>query len=195
VAAAYRDSYDMTIATVRAGNAIGGGDWTEDQLIPDLVRAAQAGRPALLRNPAGVRPWQFVLEPLAGYLRVAERLAQGDRSAATSWNFGPNSREVRLVSWIADRIARLWGDGASWELDPKEGQPHETHCLRLDTSKAQDELGWAPLLSLDTSLEWIVDWYRGFHQRADAAELTLRDIQRYEDLARVAPLQHLSAAT
>lgn len=194
VAAAYRDSYDMPIATVRAGNAIGGGDWTEDQLIPDLVNAAQAGRPALLRNPAAVRPWQFVLEPLAGYLRVAERLAQGDPSAATSWNFGPPGREVRPVSWIADRIASLWGDGASWQLDPKAGQPHETACLRLDTSKAQDELGWAALLSLDTSLEWIVDWYRGFYQGEDAASLTLRDIARYEELARVAPLQHLSAA-
>lgn len=195
VAAAYRGSYDMNIATVRAGNAIGGGDWTEDQLIPDLVRAAQAGRPALLRNPAGVRPWQFVLEPLAGYLQVAERLALGDPSAATSWNFGPTGREIRPVSWIADRIFSLWGGDASWQLDPKEGQPHETACLRLDTSKAQDELGWAPLLSLDTSLEWIVDWYRGFHQGGSAADLTLRDIQRYEDLSRVAPLQHLSVAS
>jgi len=193
VAAAYRDSYDMNVATVRAGNAIGGGDWTEDQLIPDLVSAAQAGRPALLRNPAAVRPWQFVLEPLAGYMRVAERLLQNDPSAATSWNFGPNGREVRPVSWIADRIAGLWGNGAGWQLDPKDGQPHETACLRLDTSKAQDELGWAPLLSIDTSLEWIVDWYRGFHQGTDAAELTLRDIQRYEELSRVASVQHLSA--
>lgn len=195
VSAAYRDSYGMPVATVRAGNAIGGGDWTEDQLIPDLVRATQAGRPALLRNPAAVRPWQFVLEPLAGYMRVAERLAGGDANAATSWNFGPNGREIRPVSWIADRFTRLWGDGAHWELDPAYEHPHETHWLRLDTSKAQDELGWSPMLSLDTTLAWIVDWYRGLRDGGDAAELTMRDIARFEELGRVAELQHLSAAS
>lgn len=194
VSAAYRSSFGLSVATVRAGNAIGGGDWTEDQLIPDLVRATQTGRPTLLRNPAAVRPWQFVLEPLAGYLTVAERLAEGDTNAATAWNFGPNGSEIRPVSWIAERFRVLWGDDATWELDPNHAHPHETRCLRLDTSKAQDELGWVPLLSLDTALAWIVDWYRGLRDGGNAAELTLRDIARYEELARVAELQHLPAA-
>ncbi|MEX2156216.1 MAG: CDP-glucose 4,6-dehydratase [Gemmatimonadales bacterium] len=202
VAAAYRDSYfpperlsdhGIGVATVRAGNAIGGGDWTEDQLIPDLVRAAQAGRPALLRNPAAVRPWQFVLEPLRGYLQVAERLAAGDPNAATSWNFGP-APASRPVGWIADRFATLWGEGVGWDRDPNHIHPAETHSLRLDSSKARDELGWTPVVSLDTALEWIVEWYRDAHRGVDAAELTLRDIQRYTALLPVAELQHLPAA-
>ena len=191
---AYRRSYQLNVATVRAGNAIGGGDWTEDQLIPDLVRAAEAGRPTLLRNPHAVRPWQFVLEPLAGYLTVAEHLARGDQWAATSWNFGPEASEIRPVGWIADRFVHLWGPGASYGLDPTHLHPHETECLRLDASKAREGLGWTPLLSLETTLEWIVNWYKGRRAGAKAAELTLSDIARYEELSRVAPLQQLSAA-
>jgi CDP-glucose 4,6-dehydratase len=194
VTAAYRRSYGLNVATVRAGNAIGGGDWTEGQLIPELVRGAVAQRPAQLRNPEAVRPWQFVLEPLAGYVQVAECLAQGDRSAATSWNFGPDASEIRSVSWIADFVVRRWGEGASYESDPIHSHPHETQCLRLDAGKAREQLGWAPRLSLDTALEWTVDWYKGLHAGADAAKLTLRDIARYEELSCVAPLQHLPAA-
>lgn len=194
VSAAYRASYHLNVATVRAGNVIGGGDWTEDQLIPDLVRAAEAGRPTVLRNPHAVRPWQFVLEPLAGYLNVAERLARGDAGAATSWNFGPEPSDIRPVAWIADRFTRLWGGDASWQVDANQSHPRETQCLRLDSSRARDDLGWTPLLSLEMALEQIVAWYKGLRAGVDAAQLTLRDIALYEDLLRVAPLQHLPAA-
>jgi CDP-glucose 4,6-dehydratase len=194
VSGAYRTSYQLNVATVRAGNVIGGGDWTEDQLIPDLVRAAEAGRPTVLRNPHAVRPWQFVLEPLAGYLTVAERLVRGDAGAAAAWNFGPEPSDFQPVAWIADRFTRLWGAGASWQVDPNQVHPRETQCLRLDASRARDQLGWTPLLSLETALEQIVTWYQGLRAGGDAAQLTLRDIAQYEDLLRVAPLQHLPAA-
>jgi CDP-glucose 4,6-dehydratase len=196
---AYRDSFfaperwrehGVGVATVRAGNAIGGGDWTEDQLLPDLVRATMAGRPTHLRHPGAVRPWQFVLEPLRGYLMVAERLAAGDPVAASGWNFGPADQDMRPVSWLAQRFAELWGEGARWERDPAHAHPAETAELRLDAGKARRELGWAPVLPLPGALEWIVEWYREAARGADAADLTVRQIARYEGLVQ----HHLSEA-
>jgi CDP-glucose 4,6-dehydratase len=190
---AYRDSFfdperwgdhGVGVATVRAGNAIGGGDWTEDQLLPDLVRAAMAGRPTRLRRPAAVRPWQFVLEPLRGYLMTAERLATGDPTAASGWNFGPPERDMRPVSWLAERFVGLWGDEARWEPDPDQAHPPETAELRLDAGKARAELGWSPVLPLETTLEWIVEWYREVSRGASAADLTVRQISRYEQLVQ-----------
>lgn len=190
VTTAYRESYfpldsfdrhGVAIASARAGNAIGGGDWTENQLIPDLFRAFLSGTPCLIRNPSAYRPWQFVLEPLRGYLLLAERLTQNGTKFATGWNFGPVDSDIRPVSWIADELARTWGDGASWNLD-QAAHPHEAHSLKLDASRASLCLNWRPVLPLQQALGWIAEWYRGFHKQADIAELTLSQIERYESL-------------
>jgi CDP-glucose 4,6-dehydratase len=190
VTTAYRESFfppasiqdhRVAIATARAGNAIGGGDWTADQLIPDLMRAFLAGRPCLLRNPAAIRPWQFVLEPLRGYLTLAERLSQDARRFASAWNFGPAESDARPVSWIADQLARSWGNNASWSLDAG-GHPHEARFLKLDTSKARTCLNWHPVLPLQTALDWIVEWYHAFQTGANVRDLTRTQIERYEAL-------------
>lgn len=191
VTTAYRESFfpltsierhGIALASCRAGNAIGGGDWTRDQLVPDLIRAFLANRHCLIRNPSAIRPWQFVLEPLRGYLMVAERLAEEPRRAATGWNFGPADDDARPVSWIADQLAGMWGTGASWTRD--EGMhPREAHFLRLDASRARACLGWHPLLPLHHALEWIVEWYRAFQSAGDLQRLTRAQIERYESLA------------
>src|SRR4029453_17035414 len=145
VTTAYRESFfpldslerhGVTLASARAGNAIGGGDWTADQLIPDLMRAFLVGQPCLIRSPSAIRPWQFVLEPLRGYLSLAERLATDPARFASAWNFGPVEADAKPVSWIADELARSWGDGAAWRADGRM-HPHEAHHLTLDASKAQ----------------------------------------------------------
>jgi CDP-glucose 4,6-dehydratase len=190
VTTAYRESFfppasiedhGVAIATARAGNAIGGGDWTADQLIPDLMRAFLAGRPCLLRNPSAIRPWQFVLEPLRGYLTLAERLAQDPRRFASAWNFGPAESDARPVSWIADQLARSWGNNASWSLDAG-AHPHEARFLKLDTSKARTCLNWHPVLPLQVALDWIVEWYHAFQAGANLRDLTWMQIERYEAL-------------
>lgn len=187
VADAYRQSYfaadagaGVALATVRAGNVIGGGDWTRDQLIPDLMRAFMDGRPCPIRNPAAVRPWQFVLEPLRGYLTVAEKLAADPVRFQGGWNFGPASEDAMPVAWIADRLCEAWGGGAAWQSDGR-AHPHEARWLMLDISKARAELGWRPLLALGESLAWITDWYRAFERGNDVARLTRQQIERYEE--------------
>src|SRR5579872_3935920 len=152
VTAAYRESlfspasnkrHKVALASARAGNVIGGGDWTKDQLIPDLMRAFLAGEPCLIRNPSAIRPWQFVLEPLRGYLMLAERLANSPEQFASSWNFGPSDADARPVSCIADRLAHSWGHNASW-IGDSASHPHESHLLKLDISKARVRLNWQP---------------------------------------------------
>lgn len=176
------DSHGIAVASARAGNAIGGGDWTCNQLIPDLVRAFLSGKSCLIRNPSAIRPWQFVLEPLRGYLMLAERLSGADASRfAGAWNFGPAEADAQPVSWIADAMANSWGANASWTRDPASHQ-HEAHFLKLDASKARDGLGWRPLLPLEQALQWIVEWYRGFRDGQDLSTLTGDQIQRYEAL-------------
>jgi CDP-glucose 4,6-dehydratase len=170
----------ILLASARAGNAIGGGDWTADQLIPDLVRGFMSGQPCLIRSPGGIRPWQFVLEPLRGYLKLAERLAQDGQRHASGWNFGPSDDDAKPVSWIADRLSEQWGGGAKWSLDPHAHAP-ELATLRLDASKAE-ALGWRPALPLAAALDWIVEWYRGWAEHADARALTLNQIAQYEQL-------------
>lgn len=191
VTTAYRQSYfrpgsaeahGVALASARAGNAIGGGDWTADQLIPDLVRAFVARQPCRIRSPHGVRPWQFVLEPLRGYLVLAERLAKGDAAAPSGWNFGPAADDAKPVSWIADRLSKAWGGGAAWTLD-RDAHPPEAAALRLDASKAAAQLGWRPALPLERALDWTVEWYQGWHRGADTAELTRGQIARYQALA------------
>lgn len=176
------ESHGVALASARAGNAIGGGDWTSHQLIPDLMRAFLAGEPCLIRNPSAIRPWQFVLEPLRGYLTLAERLTEDGARYATGWNFGPAEDDAKPVAWIADRLAQSWGRGASWTRDGVM-HPHEAGLLKLDASKARADLGWRPVLPLQQALEWIVEWYCGFRGGVDLQQLTRKQIERYETLS------------
>ena len=182
--AAYRQSFfsaedsATAVATARSGNVIGGGDFGADRLIPDLVRGALAGQPVLIRNPAAVRPWQHVLNPLSGYLLLAERLADS-REWAEPWNFGPDPEDVKPVGWIADRLRELWGDDLEWVRD--EGvHPHETSYLSLDSSKARERLGWVSRWDLGQGLERIVAWHTGVRDGEDARELCLAQTEQFE---------------
>jgi CDP-glucose 4,6-dehydratase len=188
VTAAYRRSFFQSdeaarpaIASGRAGNVIGGGDWARDRLLPDLLNAFAERRPALIRNPAATRPWQHVLEPLRGYLTLAERLAEGDRALEQGWNFGPAHADVRSVGSIADAAVALWGPSARWEQD-RSAHPHEAHALELDISKAERELDWHPVLGLEKALEWTIRWRKGLESSQYARDLTLRDIAEYGGL-------------
>ena len=170
------------LATTRAGNVIGGGDWAADRLVPDVIRACAAGRPALIRNPHAVRPWQHVLEPVQGYLRVAEALHQR-RAAHDSWNFGPADDDMKPVADVVEILTRKWGADAGWTVDPGP-HPPETSALRLDNARARSALGWRPRLSLDTALDWTVEWYRAFVEApANARRMTTEQIDRYTSLA------------
>jgi CDP-glucose 4,6-dehydratase len=190
VTSAYRESYfpptalsqhGVAVASARAGNAIGGGDWTSHQLIPDLMRAFLVGQPCLIRNPSAIRPWQFVLEPLHGYLKLAERLAEDASGFASGWNFGPAEADAKSVAWIADNLASEWGSGASWSRDARV-HPREANFLKLDASKAKACLDWHPALPLPQTLKWIVEWYRAFQAGADLKSVTRTQIERYQAL-------------
>jgi len=191
VTAAYRESFfppaaleqhGIALGSARAGNAVGGGDWTKDQLIPDLMRAFLSGNPCLIRNPGATRPWQFVLEPLRGYLMLAERLASDGSSYASGWNFGPADQDAKPVAWIADELSRLWGDGAQWVCDSSI-HPKEAYALKLDASKAKADLGWHPVLPLAEGLRWIVDWYRTYLEKGNIRQITENQIAVYEELS------------
>ncbi|MGO8990662.1 MAG: CDP-glucose 4,6-dehydratase [bacterium] len=190
VTSAFRNSYFQaedfgghrtTVASARAGNVIGGGDWTADQLIPDLMRAFLSSEPCLIRNPSAIRPWQFVLEPLRGYLLLAERLAEDPGRFDSAWNFGPAEADAKPVSWIGDRLVRLWGNHASW-IEDAGMHPRESHYLKLDASKARTCLNWHPSVPLNLALEWIVEWYRAFRAGDNLGRLTRTQIERYETL-------------
>ena len=168
VVSAYRSSYfnpadyashGVALATARAGNVIGGGDWAGDRLIPDIMRAIEKGEPVLIRSPHSIRPWQHVLEPLSGYMLLAERLFTDGVKFAEGWNFGPAEADARPVEWIVDRLCVLWGEGASWRIDGKIG-PHEAHYLKLDCSKAKSALDWKPVWNLEQALVKIVAWHK-----------------------------------
>lgn len=173
--------HQVALGSARAGNAIGGGDWTSDQLIPDVIRAILKGKACLIRNPAAYRPWQFVLEPLRGYLMLAEKLSEDASRFASGWNFGPVDTDARPVAWIADELVRSWGQGAAWTQDTAS-HPHEAHALKLDTSKAKAHLGWHPALPLKSALGWIVEWYREYQSGGDLRKITQQQIERYESL-------------
>jgi CDP-glucose 4,6-dehydratase len=169
------------LASARAGNAIGGGDWGEDRLVPDVMRAALAGEPAVIRNPNSIRPWQHVLSPLSGYLELAQALWHSDE-LAPAYNFGPAEQDERPVGWIVERLAELWPGGLRWELDDGP-HPHEARYLKLDSSLARTTLGWRPLVDLDATLQSIVDWYRGLSEGQDVRTMTLGQIERLQSAA------------
>ncbi len=171
------------LASARAGNVIGGGDWARDRLLPDLVAAFASGEPVRLRYPQAVRPWQHVLEPLGGYLVLARHLLEGAGVHGEGWNFGPAETDARPVAEVVERAARLWGEGAGWQLEPV-AQPAEAGLLRLDCTRARTRLGWAPRLSLETALAWTIEWYRSWLAGGDVAALTRAQIRQYEELAR-----------
>lgn len=187
VSAAFRQSYfqgKVGLATARAGNVIGGGDWSVDRLIPDLVRGFQSGQPVAIRRPLAIRPWQHVLEPLHGYISLAEKLLSADAAKfATAYNFGPAEDDAQPVQWIVERMTKAWGDGASWFQDGDPGV-HEAGYLKLDASKARADLGWVPRLRLADALDWTVAWYRAQASGEDMQAFTLGQIRAYEALAR-----------
>ncbi|HTB33633.1 MAG TPA: CDP-glucose 4,6-dehydratase, partial [bacterium] len=181
--AAYRDSFfgagaGPALASVRAGNVVGGGDWAQDRLVPDLVAAFAQGRAPQLRNPDSVRPWQHVLEPLSGYLLLAEKLWD-DRGLAGAWNFGPAKADEQPVRWIAERLAAAWGAPTAWERQAGE-HPAEAEALRLDSGKARSRLGWRPRWDLARTLASISGWHRALQAGGDARGLALEQIDAYE---------------
>ncbi|WP_231993261.1 CDP-glucose 4,6-dehydratase [Mitsuaria sp. 7] len=183
VSAAYRKSFlqagGIALATARAGNVIGGGDWALDRLIPDILRALQGDEAVLIRNPHAIRPWQHVLEPLSGYLLLAERLVTHGQADAEGWNFGPRDEDARPVQWIVERLCADWGRGARWTLQPGD-HPHEASFLKLDISKARQRLHWAPRWSLQTALDRIVVWHQAWLAGEDMRALCLRQISEYQ---------------
>lgn len=192
VSAAYRSSFFSTdrphehriaLATARAGNVIGGGDWSEDRLIPDLIRGFCSRKSVLIRRPHAIRPWQHVLEPLHGYLVLANGLLTGNSKIASAYNFGAGGEDSWPVERVANKVVEMWGDGASWTRDADPGV-HEAQLLRLDASKARVELGWEPRLNTATALEWTIDWYRAWHQAQNMAEFTAQQIIDYENLCQ-----------
>jgi CDP-glucose 4,6-dehydratase len=191
VASAYRNSFfnpqdyarhGVAVASARAGNVIGGGDWAEDRLIPDIMRAITQGEPVRIRNPHAIRPWQHVLEPLSGYLALAQKLYQEGVAYAEGWNFGPNDADAKSVQWIVAQLTQHWGEGASWVLDGGE-HPHEAHYLKLDCSKAKARLDWQPRWSLNEALEKIIAWHQAEVLGADMKTETLAQIAEFTSAA------------
>ena len=190
VSAAYRSSFfnannyaqhGVATATVRAGNVIGGGDWAQDRLIPDILAAFEQGRKVEIRNPHAIRPWQHVMEPLRGYLTLAEQLFEHGPSFGEGWNFGPIDEDAKPVGWIVEQMAALWGADAQWQIDSGE-HPHEAHYLKLDISKARSRLNWLPALRLENALALIIDWSKQREVGANMRQLTLVQLQAYQAL-------------
>jgi CDP-glucose 4,6-dehydratase len=187
VASAYRNSYfhpdkyqqhGVAIASARAGNVIGGGDWAGDRLIPDILRAITEGKPVNIRSPHAIRPWQHVLEPLSGYLLLAQKLYTTGTAYAEGWNFGPNDEDAKPVQWIVEKLTHSWGEGASWVLDGGD-HPHEAHYLKLDCSKAKARLDWQPRWQLAQTLEKIIKWHKAMQQKENMKAKTLEQITQY----------------
>ncbi|XLZ73187.1 CDP-glucose 4,6-dehydratase [Massilia sp. SR12] len=188
VTSAYRNSFfnpaqyaqhGVALGSARAGNVIGGGDWAGDRLVPDMVRAIAAGQPVRIRSPHAIRPWQHVLEPLSGYLALAEHLYSGGAAFAEGFNFGPHDTDARPVQWIVERLCAQWGDGAAWELDGAP-QPHEATYLKLDCSKARARLDWQPRWQLPRTLDEIVAWHKAHARGDDMRSFTLAQIATYQ---------------
>ena len=187
ITTAYRSSFfnpkdygrhGMAIASARAGNVIGGGDWAADRLIPDFIRAIISKKKLIIRNPQAIRPWQFVLEPLNGYLTLAAKLFTGGPSFSGAWNFGPNDQDAQSVEWIASELCTLWGEAASYEINAGS-QPHEAQYLKLDCSKARAELFWTPKWDLKRNLEAIVQWNRAWQAGEEMRKVTKGQIDLF----------------
>jgi len=190
VSAAYRSSFfnsienshdAVALATVRSGNVIGGGDWARDRLIPDILAAFEQRRKVEIRNPTSIRPWQHVMEPLRGYLTLAEHLYQHGSSFGEAWNFGPNDEDAKPVSWIVERMADFWGAGAEWKIDTGY-HPHEAHYLKLDISKARSRLDWQPALKLIDALALTIEWSQQQKAEVNMRHFTLGQIMAYQAL-------------
>jgi len=184
ITSAYRNSFfnsvnSAAIASARAGNVIGGGDWSEDRLIPDILKSFEKKSPVVIRNPMATRPWQHVLEPLSGYLVLAEHLFNEGKSFAEAWNFGPKDEDCKPVSWILDKMVANWNDHASWELD-KNNNPHEAGYLKLDCSKAAAKLNWKPKWDLDFTLGKIINWHQSFLNGSNIHDECLKEIAEYQ---------------
>jgi CDP-glucose 4,6-dehydratase len=187
VTSAYRNSYFSAdtysrhmhaIASARAGNVIGGGDWSPDRLIPDAIKAFEENTSVMVRNPLAIRPWQHVLEPLSGYLILAQALYENGSSYASAWNFGPHDEDAKSVQEVLELLISKWGQNAAWSLDSAE-QPHEAHLLKLDCSKAGAYLKWFPRWNLETAIEKIVEWNHFFRQKKNMRALSLKQINQY----------------
>jgi len=188
VSAAYRCSFfnpdqyaqhGVAIATARAGNVIGGGDWARDRLVPDLLEAFSQNQKVTIRSPHAIRPWQHVLEALGGYLTLAENLYEKGVSFSGGWNFGPENADTQTVAWVVTHMASLWGHDAQWRVD-ETAHPHEAHLLKLDISKARNRLNWQPKLDLLTALSLTLEWYRHHQCAADMRAMTLDQIKTYQ---------------
>ena len=185
VTAAYRKSFfndnnSVYLASARAGNVIGGGDWSNDRLIPDILKAFEKNEPVIVRNPLATRPWQHVLEPLAGYLVLAQHLFEYGSDFAEGWNFGPKDEDCKPVSWILEKMVSHWGKGASWLLD-KNNNPHEAGYLKLDCSKAATQLNWYPKWNLEDTLESIINWHQHYISGKNIKEQCLLEIVKYQN--------------
>jgi CDP-glucose 4,6-dehydratase len=188
VTAAYRSSFfspkdyqrhGVALASARAGNVIGGGDWAEDRLVPDFIRAVTRSQPMMVRNPAAVRPWQHVLEPLHGYLLLAEKLWSDGPRYGEAWNFGPDDESAKSVETVVKALAAAWGDKARWRAEGAAGQPHEANYLKLDCSKAKGELGWHPRWGLEMALNATAQWYKAHQAAQDMKRFTLEQVRSY----------------
>lgn len=204
IAASYRNSYfnsntyekhGIALATTRAGNVIGGGDWAADRLVPDILKSLLNRESVLIRNPYATRPWQHVLEPLNGYLMLAERLYNDGVSYAEAWNFGPDSENVKTVGWIADYLYQCWGDGLEWQRDQSTTHAHENTFLKLDCSKAQVRLGWRPQLDLDATLDWIVSWTKAYQAGKDMRSVTQEQIQMFMTMDKQYVIDYIPSNT
>ena len=178
VASAYRLSYSMNLATARAGNVIGGGDWAGDRLVPDFVRAILKGQKLRVRNPKAIRPWQHVLEPLAGYLMLAEKLYKHGGKYAGAWNFGPNDSDAKPVKWIVKKLCAGMGKGSGFVID-RGKHPHEAHYLRLDSAKARKKLGWRPKWNLVKAIDKVIEWTKAYQRKADLRQVCFQQIKEY----------------
>ena len=184
VTSAYRQSYFLSsdsinkVASARAGNVIGGGDWSRDRLMPDAIKAFEANEPLMIRNPLATRPWQHVLEPLSGYLILAQALYENGGQFASAWNFGPSDKDARSVQEVIELLIEQWGESSCWQKDGLE-QPHEANLLKLDCSKARQQLGWLPRWELEVAIEKIVEWQKAFQSKNDMQALSLAQINQY----------------
>ena len=193
ITSAYRNSYfnihkfidhKVGLASARAGNVIGCGDWANDRLVCDFIKAILENRKLTIRNPRAIRPWQHVLEPLSGYLELAEKLYANGQAYAEAWNFGPVDQDAMTVEWIVKRLCEKWGGVAAYEIDSRK-HPHETNTLKLDCSKAKEKLGWRPRWKLEKAIDSIIEWTKAYHEKQDVKEVCLKQIQEYQETMRI----------